>query len=504
MSRAFHVGGRPPMGDVLRRVAGVALLLAIAVTMAVFMAFLVTRDQAPIALALLAIIPGFVLFNRYPFGAVLLWLAIAQFIVEGEGGLERRVYWVIHRAMPLGVVVVMIVGSMLGTRKKLPRLGAAEFMIGGYIVASLLSVLYLSPTPEATFYHLFDRVIAPVGLYLVIRLAQIRENDLKRMLPVLWVIVAIQSFIGLVSWFAPGVLPNAWLGREGQRTIGSLGHPNVFGVTVLTCGALLFHAALTIPMSRGRRFLALSGFLGSLGMAFFTFGRANWLAGIVLLLGLFAMYPRQLLRIGVATIPVLVLALASGLFATQVEQAQNRFLSDQSAESALSRLPVVYASLQMFEAKPLSGWGYSNFDLYDRQFQASIEGIVVPEKDHASHNLYLTIMAEQGTIGIVLYLGPAFVIGAGAFLRRRRLPPTGFVSQRLMGVLVLLLGVHFTVNNFANMRIVYGLGLWWVTLALLASVTDLAADEPKPRALQDEIARIPLEGLIQRVEGRVR
>jgi hypothetical protein len=29
---------------------------------------------------------------------------------------------------------------------------------------------------------------------------------------------------------------------------------------------------------------------------------------------------------------------------------------------------------------------------------------------------------------------------------------------------------HFIVNNFSNMRVVYGLGIWWVTLGLIATM----------------------------------
>ena len=31
----------------------------------------------------------------------------------------------------------------------------------------------------------------------------------------------------------------------------------------------------------------------------------------------------------------------------------------------------------------------------------------------------------------------------------------------------LLLIFHFIVNNFSNMRVVYGLGLWWITLGFI-------------------------------------
>jgi len=500
--KTLPLQGRPPFIVTLRRFVSVVTLVGLAFVLAAVVAVLVTRDQAPLALGMLAAIPAFIAFTRYPFVAVLGWITIGQFIVQGEGGLERKVYWVIHRAMPLAVVVLMVIGSMLGTRRRpLPRLNLADYVIIGYVVATLLSVLYQSATPNESFYHVYDRVIAPVGLYFVVRLAGVSRSELGRLLAVLYGVVLIQAAIGALSWVAPGSLPGAWLGREGQRTIGSLGHPNVYGVVMLSCGVLLAHAAWSDPdMPRLKRMLAASGFLLSLLMAFFTFGRANWVAGLVVVAGLFLLYPRRVIRFVATVIPVLALIVASGVVDTQIEKAQNRFLSDQSAESALSRLPVVYASLLMFEAKPVTGFGYGNFDIYDRQFQTAIEGVVFPEKDHASHNLYLTIMAEQGTVGIVLYLLPALIIFLTARRRRRGLPAEGLVSSKLVSVLALCALAHLAVNNFANMRIVYGLGFWWLTLGLLAAVSDLSA--PVVDRTDRAIVQVPLEGLIARTAGR--
>ncbi len=51
-------------------------------------------------------------------------------------------------------------------------------------------------------------------------------------------------------------------------------------------------------------------------------------------------------------------------------------------ESALSRLPIIYASIRMFpEARPLFGWGYGNFGRYDHsEFQGRVADLVNSEK----------------------------------------------------------------------------------------------------------------------------
>jgi hypothetical protein len=41
---------------------------------------------------------------------------------------------------------------------------------------------------------------------------------------------------------------------------------------------------------------------------------------------------------------------------------------------------------------------------------------------------------------------------------------------------------HVVVNNFSNMRVVFGLGIWWMTLAFIATIlsgaNQPAKDEP--------------------------
>jgi O-antigen ligase len=129
----------------------------------------------------------------------------------------------------------------------------------------------------------------------------------------------------------------------------------------------------------------------------------------------------------------------------------------------------MYASLRMFAAKPVFGWGFGNFDKYDRQFQARVGDIVNAERDHASHNVYLTLLAEQGIIGFVFFLFPVFWWFWQSLKAWPLLPKQGFWSRKLLVILWAELLFHVVVNNFSNMRAVYGLGIWWVTLALIAT-----------------------------------
>lgn len=445
------------------------------VGLSVVMAYLAAAGLWFVAVGLLAALPAFVLLHRYPFTGLLLWLLLTPFLVATDGGSIRKVYWLIHRLLPPATIGLILLSSMLRIHKRrLPKLGLAELAMAGYLIVSQLSVIYLSDNVMGTTYFVYDRIFVPMCLYLIVRLLNPTENDLRRLLPILVFTLVAQSIIGILSWSAPQVLPSAWLNRAGSRTTGSLQSYSVFTITAVSCGLLILQSALNHKLNKKTRWLFFFLFILTYFMIFFSFSRGSWLAGIVVLMGLTVLYPRFIVRFGLTTIPVIVILLSVGLLSAQAEWASQRFYSDESEEAALSRLPIYYASYRMFEAKPLLGWGYGNFDRFDRLFQERVGDLISPVKDHASHNLYLTIVAEQGFVGILLFLTPMFWWLALTIKALPKLPPEGFWSRKLLVIFWLMITFHVIVNNFSNMRVVFGLGLWWVTLGFIAVIASSA------------------------------
>ena len=136
-------------------------------------------------------------------------------------------------------------------------------------------------------------------------------------------------------------------------------------------------------------------------------------------------------------------------------------------------LPVYAAAVRMFQAKPFLGWGYGNFDRFDRQFQnPPVANISGDNKDHASHNFFLSMVAEQGLIGLLLYLMPVFYWLRLTVKHFSKLPRDGFWGRKILVIFWMTLLSHFVVYNFANMRVIFGLGSWWLTLGLIACFMD--------------------------------
>ena len=455
-----------------------ALTLAIAAT-GVTVGYLVAAGLWYVALALVLVLPGFVVLQRAPLAAIALWLLFAPYLLQTDG-VPRYGYWIVHRALPVITLVVLVASRALGLRARpFGRLGGPEVLMATYVLVTTLSIAYTSTGAATSLIVLYDRVVIPMCLYLIVRLIRPTDESLRWLVPMAAIVLVAQTALGVASWAAPETLPSDWIGRVGSRTIGSLGSPSVYGVTVLAAGAYLLHAAATAHRRVAR--IALRALFGvAVVMAVVTFSRGVWLAAVVVVIAATFVHPASLRRLAFAVAPILVVLAFTGAASGQIETIEQRFGSD---DTALERLPIALASLRMFEEKPLHGWGYGTFDEFDRQFQSAVGGFI-PEKDHASHNVYLTLLAEQGLIGVLLFLGPAIWLLARTIGTFSRLPRTGLASRKLIVLLWAVLLAHVAVNNFSNMRVVYGLGQWWLALGLIAALVSAPAagerDEPSP------------------------
>ena len=55
--------------------------------------------------------------------------------------------------------------------------------MAGYVLLSYLSIAYTSATPKASAYHLYDAVVIPMCLYLLVRLVAPDEAALRTFVP---------------------------------------------------------------------------------------------------------------------------------------------------------------------------------------------------------------------------------------------------------------------------------------------------------------------------------
>jgi O-antigen ligase len=423
--------------------------------------------------------------HRYPFAAIAIWLLLSPFLTFTPNTSARMVYWVIHRALPPATLIVMGFSAILRiNRRKMPKFGIAELGMLGYVVASILSIYVLNSTPQATFYQFYDRVISPMFLYLIVRSFAPNHKDVQRLIPIILFVAVSQSIFGLLSWSAPGLLPKEWLSKAGLRTTGSLVNTTVYTTTLIFSALILLQSALTHRF-RVIRNIFVAVFYLALVLVFLSFSRGAWLGAIVVLIGLAFLYPRFVsqMSVGILIISLLFGAALLTRFSWVADWTNERLFSAEAENSAFSRLPVFYAGMRMFSEKPFFGWGYGNFDLYDRQFYVPVENVVADTKDHASHNFFLTLLAEQGAVGFLLFISP-LIYWLGQTLGRRKLMYSdGFIGLKFPLLLWLAILNIIIQINFSNSRVVFGWGIWWLALGLIASMIHDAPQHANEGAL---------------------
>lgn len=421
------------------------------------------------ALGALLAIPVVYVLVRYPFYGLAVWLLLAPFLVETNNPTQRRLYWIIHRALP-PLLALLIAYWRRGSAPRF-RLGLPEAAMGGYVAASLCSILLLHQQPAATAILLYDRVFSPMCIYLAVRFWRPADADAKRLIPILLFIAVSQSIIGILSWVAPQLLLKPWLTHQGLRTTGSLGDPSTYGQALIFAGTILLHGAVNTA-NRRLRLLYFGVSMLAFFCVFFSFSRSTWLAGALAFAGLAYLYPRRILPFSLfAGLASAVVGVA--FFSEQIEFAGQRLYSQGSERAAVTRFPVYLAGIRMFLEKPITGWGYANFDRYDREFQGRIEGVFDDNKDHASHNFFLTMLSEQGLIGFILFVLPVAWWLALSVKKKFEFSLYKFQNRNLVLILWLSIMGQLLLLNFHNIRNPFAWGLWWLGLGWIGALVDL-------------------------------
>jgi len=437
-------------------------------------AYLVIQQNWVALLAILLIVPMLALFFYYPFITVIIWLLVFPFFLSTVLPGSRTLYWLLHRAMIPGALITLLGLSILGIRKiSNVRFGLVDGVMTAYLGLCVANVLLLSVRPNTQLIHLYDHIFVPFCMYWLIRVIRPSQMDLERLVPVAFIIIFSQGTIGILSWFAPQVLPPKWLGRLNERTVGTFGNPAVFTTTLLFAVVILVQS-LWRDSSQKKLQLAVSFLTVAFAffLVFFSFSRGSWLGAIPVWLGLYLLHPKLMRRLTLIGSRTLVPLLALGPLAEYSSFAEERLLTETTAEG---RVIGGAATFRMIQEKPVFGWGYLNHELYDEQFRDRVIGLV-NSKEQSSHNTYLLIAAEMGIPGMIMYFLPTALLLYFTVKYWRWLPNTRISSRSTVLLLWLLIFDHAIVGLFTDMiqSNFFNTTIWWLILGLIANALDTA------------------------------
>lgn len=419
------------------------------------------RGDWTFAIVIAVLAPLVIIFSERPFIGVILWLLLMP--LSSALPNNELMYWALHRILvPFTLIMTFLPYLIHPSKFQHIKFGLPELSIALLAVFVPLSILIRSSDTRQALINFADRMFIPFCMYLIVRLTILRSGELRVLQWAAFSIAASQCAIGFLSFFAPQFLPYAWRPLFRGYAAGSLLNPNVFASVLCFCVALLFNAAMHVK-SRFVNFIFVMMSGVSLLFIALSMERAAWVAGGLVLFGLFVLYPGTVIRLSLA-MGVFLAFLGGIIFSAQLSMLENR-ISNQGTIDA--RIVVTDAMIQMIQEKPIFGWGYGTLNLRIKDYYRSVGGASVIFGLTTSHNTFLTIFVELGLLGFMFYLLPVGWLLNGSYHHLR------YHLKRNNVLAVVWLGVlgSFAISNFMDMRFFpIGLTFWWMELGLIANL----------------------------------
>lgn len=441
------------------------IIFSLPIILGLALGFLIAKGVWHFALILAALAPLALLFSERPFIGVILWLLLMP--LSSALPDPDLMYWAIHRLLaPLTLGMTIL--TFLANPSRVPRLkiGLPELSIALMAVFVPISILLGPMDARQTIIKYADRMLIPFCMYLIVRLTVLRSSEQHLLQWSAFFIAASQSMIGFLSLIAAQYLPYAWQPVISGYAAGSLLNPNVFASVLGFCICILFQAAIKHKSSFVKFIFIITCGVSIIGI-FLSMERAAWLAGVLVLLGLFVLYPRIMLRFGLIA-AVFIITLGGVFFSNQISRAAQRIGNEGTIDD---RIIVIDAMLQMIQEKPIFGWGYETLNQNIKNYYRSVGSVSNLYVFTTSHNTYLTIFTELGLVGFLLYMLPAAWLFKASFPILRQIFQGKSKHRSLLAVLWLAALQTFVISNFMDMRFFpIGVTFWWMELGLIANL----------------------------------
>lgn len=271
-----------------------------------------------------------------------------------------------------------------------------------FIVWSLISVLW-APNPAWAFV----RVSTYVGLFIVMQaVGLLKREHVKRMWELLLVGAALSVPLGFI--LPP---PSEMLAASGRFTSGGQ-DPNDYANLIVVVLGVVFYGILTFRTEvRGRlwRFALLSSALVAMAAVPLSLSRTALINLLAIVLASFLLRRAVKSVIRLAVFVALTLVFVVLLFPGFTEQMVQRYSTLQELrqeETWAGRIDIWRAAVMVFTERPLTGVGAGNFAFVSPNYSYYAALIAATREDGGggvAHNMFLSVLAETGVIGFLLF-----------------------------------------------------------------------------------------------------
>ncbi len=374
----------------------------------------------------------------------------AEFFALDMGGLT----WTLDRLCLIGIAIQLVLRWRRG-ELQIQRLESLDVAMGLFllwliartITQPLGSVL---PGQPATLMHLVNGYLIPFFLYAALRTSSLQPEKLKWPLALL---IGLGVYLGATAvlemaklWglVFPRFIGDPALGIHFGRARGPMLQSVRLGIALLGCLVpLIVYTVWLHPLKRWSwaLFLSLSPVIG-LGIML-TLTRSVWMGlGLVIavLTGLCLHgIPRRAAVVGMLFASLaIVIVKGPDLIAFKRE-----YSAAETRESTYMRAAFAYVSLEMFKDRPVMGFGFNQFQVYNRPYLADRSTDIRLEsiRGYVHHNSFLSVLVDLGVIGFGLYAFVALAAGVQCYVlwQARQAPQW---ARGLTLVAICIAGVH--------------------------------------------------------------
>lgn len=433
-----------------------------------------------------------------PFTTFIVWLVVAPLGInylqlELGAGLPNITF---DRAILLSLGS-MILAKALADRKGLTKPSLAEALLLAYLFYNLLSLVVRPPEELLTVVqNKFNYLGLSVVVYFVTKAVIRRKEDVRTILIALVIAGTYSSLLGVYEHVTGSAWSSALAGEAvklrwgdvgGGRSGGPFGNPVAYGALVGTVAFVAVHLAFS---AKGRLAQTAYGICALINLygCFLSFSRGAYLVPAVLLL-LMPFFARDNRRKYVALTLTAMVALAVIVpVVLQNKQIYNRMYD---AGTVRDRMVINATLMTVWKKNFFFGTGLGNlYDVYWKNLTNAgtvsamvIRGGVGPGNVVGSHNTWLSMFAELGLIGGLLYL-LSFVLFLGRMMvLRARSPDRNTTGADLPALIVVsALAYSLSITTYEASLFTYPTYVYWILFAIAVRIGVLPEGPEEPAA----------------------
>jgi O-antigen ligase len=422
--------------------------------------------STPPVLAVLALAGAVILLSFRPEALLVSWLALAPFLQEfgSHFAIGHPLGLALYRAPPL----VFLFWTLSAPTRMRPfgvarRLGFVDALPAAYFLFVLGSMSVTGQVSATSLRHVYLSAGIGVILYYFVAFGPLRSLAPSRLVGVLIALALLEALMSIIDGLTGWNLwhDTSWQRGNTARAVATLGDPASLG-TFIGMGIVLALCVLVWNGPPHLRRLAVGTVAVGLPGLFFTYTRGPIVATIIVAsLVLLSRLRTRLLAVCVLALMIVVIT-ASWSRLTSSALYQDRVTRANTVEI---RVELQRWSLKLAEERPLFGWGYDSFDRVLRAADFGSGNLPRSEVvSSTSHNTFLTILVEYGSIGLALFVLPWLVIGRRALAGALRFPDGRWLLLGCVAALVLYVfgasGIDFRFYSFVP-------AVPWLLLGLL-------------------------------------